>query len=228
MATRAIIFDLDDTLYPERSYVLSGFDAVAAAFTGRLNPPFDLVRRMRQLSESPQRRRVFNVVCAEAGVADPEACAAEMVHAYRNHRPAISLFPDADAALRRYRRRYRLGLISDGYLAAQNAKLDALGIRDCFDAIILTDQWGPEFWKPHPRAFHAVMDQFELAPWALMYVSDNPAKDFVAPNRLGWQTVCVKRPGGVYAGESPSAGGRPASTISTLDQLDGVLGPSAS
>ena len=228
MAIRAIIFDLDDTLYPERSYVLSGFDAVAAAFTGRLNPSFDLAQRMRELSESPHRRRVFNVVCAEAGVADADACAAEMVQAYRNHRPMISLFPDAEAALRRYRGQYRLGLISDGYLAPQDAKIDALGIRDRFDAVILTDQWGREFWKPHPRAFQVVMDQFELEPAALTYVSDNLAKDFVAPNRLGWRTVCVRRPGGVYVGESPPAGGSPASTILTLDALDGVLGPGAS
>ena len=219
MIVRAVIFDLDDTLYPEWSYVLSGFRAVASAFAPRLNPRFDLLHRMRELADSPDRRRVFNVVCAEAGVSDPDACAAEMVETYRTHTPTITLFSDAEAALKRFHGRYRLGLISDGFLATQNAKIDALGIRGLFDLILLTDEWGREFWKPHPRAFETTMAHFGLEPGAFVYVSDNPAKDFLAPNALGWHTVRIRRPGGVYAGEVAPPGGEPQHTIATLDEL---------
>jgi putative hydrolase of the HAD superfamily len=223
MPIRAVVFDLDDTLYPERAYVESGFAAVARAFSDRLNAPFDLLDRMKALAASPDRGRVFNMVCAEARAENPDAMVAQMVDAYRRHVPSITLFPDADAALARLRGRYRLALISDGYLAAQNAKLDALGIRPIFDAVYLTDEWGREFWKPHPRAFEAVMRQFALPGSACAYVSDNPAKDFVAPNALGWRTVRVLRPGGVYADAAVPTGGIASATISSLDALETVL-----
>jgi putative hydrolase of the HAD superfamily len=33
-----------------------------------------------------------------------------------------------------------------------------------------------------------------------VYAADNPAKDFVAPHRLGWQTIRVRRQGGLHCG----------------------------
>jgi putative hydrolase of the HAD superfamily len=178
---------------------------------------------MRALAGSPDRRRVFNVLCAEAGVADPDAVAAEMVDTYRRHMPNITLFPDAEAALARMRGRYRLALISDGPLVSQNAKIDALGVRPAFEAVYLTDAWGREFWKPHPRAYETVMQQFTLPGAACAYVSDNVAKDFVAPNSLGWQTIRILRPGGVYADATAPPGGEPSVAIASLDALDAVL-----
>ncbi|MBN1513573.1 MAG: HAD family hydrolase [Phycisphaerae bacterium] len=223
MPIRAVAFDLDDTLYPEHAYVESGFAAVARAFADRLAAPFDLLDRMKALAASPDRGRVFNMICAEARVAEPDALAAEMVDAYRRHVPNITLFPDAAAALARLHGRYRLALISDGYAVSQNAKLDTLGIRPAFDAVYLTDDWGRQFWKPHPRAFEAVMQRFALPAPACAYVSDNPAKDFVAPNALGWRTVRVLRPGGVYADATAPPGGEPSATVPSLDVLEAVL-----
>jgi putative hydrolase of the HAD superfamily len=223
MTTRAIIFDLDDTLYPERSYAFSGFDEVARAFAVRLNASFDLVPRMRDLFDTPQRGRVFDVIVQEAGRADAAQLVTEMIDVYRRHHPRITPYPDAAAALDRCRDRYRLGLLSDGHLAAQEAKIDALGIRDRFDAIVLTDRWGREFWKPHPRGYQEITRRLNVPAAQCTYVSDNPAKDFLAPNHLGWLTVRVRRPDGVYAGEQPPANGEPAHTISTLDELDAAL-----
>jgi putative hydrolase of the HAD superfamily len=223
MTIRAIIFDLDDTLYPERGYAFSGFDAVARAFAPRLQAPFDLARRMRELFDTPQRGRVFDVIAQEAGRADAAQLVPEMINVYRRHHPQITLYSDAAAALDRCRDRYRLGLLSDGHLVAQEAKIDALSIRDRFDAIILTDRWGREFWKPHPRGYQEMTRRLNVPATQCAYVSDNPAKDFIAPNQLGWLTVRVRRSDGVYIGEQPPAGGEPAHTIPTLDELDAVL-----
>lgn len=223
MTIRAIIFDLDDTLYPERSYAFSGFDEVARAFGARLNASFDLVRRMCDLFDTPQRRSVFDVICQETGRADAAELVPEMIEVYRRHHPRITLYPDGAAALDRYRQRYRLGLLSDGHLGAQEAKIDALGIRDRFNAIILTDRWGREFWKPHPRGYQEITRRLNVSAAQCAYVSDNPAKDFIAPNQLGWRTVRIRRPDGIYVNEQSPANGEPAHTIPTLDELDVVL-----
>ncbi|MCH7527275.1 MAG: HAD family hydrolase [Planctomycetes bacterium] len=215
----AIVFDLDDTLYPEREYAFSGYEAVASAFGDVLKGLFDAARRLRQLFDTPDRGRVFNVVLAELNVADPEPIVRRMIETFRNHKPRINLHPDADAALARFRPRYKLGVISDGYSTAQHAKIEALSIRSRVDEIIVTDDWGREFWKPHPRAFEEIARRLKVTPPNCAYVSDNPAKDFIAPNALGWKTVFVNRPDGVHTQNAPPQGGEPQRTIATLDEL---------
>jgi putative hydrolase of the HAD superfamily len=218
---RAIVFDLDDTLYPEREFVFSGYRAVADAFAERLNASFDLLRRMGQLFETPDRGRVFNVLVAEAGIVGDRAddLVREMIATYRTHQPRIRLHSDADAALTRLRGVYRLGLLSDGPLQMQNNKIDALGLCDRLDEIVLTDQWGREFWKPHHRGFEEISRRLGVPPTECLYVADNPAKDFIAPIALGWRTICVKRPGGIYTDRRPPEGGAPGAVIDTLNGL---------
>jgi putative hydrolase of the HAD superfamily len=218
---QAIVFDLDDTLYPERQFVFSGYRAVADAFSRRLDASFDLMTRMGELFDTPDRSRVFNVIVGEAGVppADADALVAEMIATYRSHRPQIQLHPDADTALTRLRGRFRLGLISDGPLEMQNNKIDALGLRSRFDEIILTDKWGSQYWKPHPRAFEEMARRLAVPPQCCLYVADNPAKDFVAPNALGWRTLWIKRPGSLYADRPAPNNGAPHATIDTLNAL---------
>ncbi|HUU83756.1 MAG TPA: HAD family hydrolase [Phycisphaerae bacterium] len=217
----AIVFDLDDTLYPERDFVFSAYRAVADAFARPLHVPFDLLQRMQELFDTPDRGRVFNVILAQAGVTGPRADAllADMIATYRTHEPRIRLHPDADHALTRFRAGHRLGLISDGPLEMQKNKVGALGLPDRLDEIILTDQWGREFWKPHPRAFEEMSQRLGLPPDQCAYVADNPAKDFVAPASLGWRTVCIRRPGGIYADQKPARGTRIDQVIESLNVL---------
>ncbi len=217
--TRAIIFDLDDTLYPERAYAFSGFDAVSSAFTTRLNAGFDLAARMRRLFDTPDRSRVFNAVVHQCNAPHPDALVAEMIDVFRRHHPRITLHPDADAALTRLKPSHKLGLITDGYAVTQHAKIDALELRPRVDAIIVTDDLGREFWKPHPRAFQEIADRLSVNPRHCTYVADNPAKDFVAPNALGWHTVLIHRPNAVHAQNPTAPTGAPRQTTTTLQSL---------
>ena len=219
-STRAIVFDLDDTLYPERAFAFSGYEAVAREFADRLGAPTGaLVSRMRELFDTPDRGRVFDVVVTEASAADVEGLVPAMIETFRTHSPIISLHSDADAALTRLGRHCRLGLISDGPLQMQNNKIDALDLRPRFNEIILTDEWGREYWKPHPRAFEEMSRRLGVPPAACTYVADNPAKDFLAPNALGWQTVFVRRLDGIYANLPAPERGQAGSVVATLDAL---------
>jgi len=134
--------------------------------------------------------------------------------------PNIDLFEDVDRALRHWRSGHRLALISDGPLAMQQNKVDALGLADRLDLIILTDQWGREFWKPHPRAFETVQKTWGLEGAACLYVGDNVEKDFFAPLRLGWRTARVRRPGGIYEKAVADQAARPEFEVRRLDEID--------
>lgn len=219
---QAIIFDVDDTLYPERDYVFSGYRAVGAAFADRLDVNADeLAARMRALFDTPDRRRVFNAIVADAGVApaDADALVQEMVATYRGHMPEIALDPEARELLLDLHDRVALGAISDGYLDVQQRKVDALELAELLDEIVLTDTWGREFWKPHARAFEEIAARLCVAHDRCVYVGDNLAKDFVAPNQLGWQTVLLNRPDRVHGANEAPDNGAPQHTITLLAQL---------
>lgn len=220
---QAIVFDLDDTLYPERAYAMSGFAAVAAAFADRLGDPQETTARMRALFDTEQRPRVFNAILAERGLSKDADIIRAMINAYRAHRPTIALHGDADAALIRLRPDYKLGLITDGPAVQQWAKIDALGLRDRLDEIIVTDDLGPGFAKPHPKAFELICERLDVPHDTCAYVADNVAKDFVAPNALGWRTVRVVREDGIYRDAIPAEGGVARSTIDGHDQIEDVL-----
>ncbi|NLX24037.1 MAG: HAD family hydrolase [Phycisphaerae bacterium] len=217
---RAVVFDLDDTLYSERSFAFSGFEAVAAWLSARWPCRFDPAVRMKELFETDSRPRVFNELLRELGCPHGEEWVPAMVECYRTHRPGIVLHPDAEAALSRWGGCVPLGLISDGPEAVQRRKVEALGLATRIEHIILTDQWGPAFWKPHPRAFGIMQERLGCAGLACVYIGDNPGKDFLAPRRLGWQTVQVCRSGGLYGQVQAPEGGEPACRVSSLDELE--------
>ena len=216
---RLIVFDLDDTLYPERDYVQSGFEAVARAFDAELQPTFDLATQMKQAFESGDRSRVFDSILTDLHRPHDPTLIQRMVEVYRNHQPRIRLFADADAALDRLASCFKLALLSDGYLAAQRPKVDALGLAQRLDSIVLTDELGRDYWKPDPRAFQRLAADLELSGPQCAYVADNSSKDFVAPNQLGWRSVMVRRSGALYANLPAPAGGQPQVVIDSLDRL---------
>ncbi len=220
---QAVIFDLDDTLYPEKSYTFSGYRAVAHAHSDILGDPEDTHRRMCELFDSPDRAKVFNVLLEEAGISDPAPKIAEMIESFRAHVPTIEFFPDAANVLKELRPNYQLGIISDGYLVAQQNKVAALRLAANIDEIILTDELGREFWKPHAKAFKQIAERLNTEHHACVYVADNLAKDFVAPNALGWQSIFVDRPEAIHRSNQPPDGGNPRHTIKTLAELPTLL-----
>lgn len=219
----AVVFDLDDTLYAEREYAYSGFAAVAQAFADRLGDPRDATARMRRLFDSEHRPRVFNSLLSELGLNEEFKLAAAMIEVYQAHRPTIRLYDDAEEILKKLRPEYRLGLLTDGRFSTQGLKIDALGLRGRFDAILITTELGPGFGKPSPRPFEFISTRLQVVGSRSVYVADNPAKDFVAPNALGWMTVQIRRTDGVYADQKPAPGGEPHQVIDTMNRLVNLI-----
>ena len=220
---KAVIFDLDDTLYPERAYAFSGFAAVATAFKDLLGDPTETTEQMEQLFDSKHRRRVFDELLSQRGLPGDQQLIDRMIETYRTHRPKITLYSDADRILTHLRGRYKLGLISDGPSVSQWAKIDALGLRSRLDEIIITSDLGPEYAKPNPAAFEQMAKRLDVEASTCVYVGDNPAKDFIASNILGWTTIQITRPDGIYRGVCPPEAAEAQRIIDTLDSLSEIL-----
>ena len=145
---QAIVFDLDDTLYPEVQFVQSGYRAVAERFADRLGPPEATLADLLAIFDSPDRSRAFNALLEHRSLPDDAELIKAMVATYRTHAPALTLHADAAAVLDRLTGRYPLGLITDGPLATQRAKFDALPLGSRFAAVVFTDELGPGRAKP--------------------------------------------------------------------------------
>ena len=122
--------------------------------------------------------------------------------------------------IKRLAGKFHLAIISDGPQKVQQNKIDALQLQKRFDRIILTDAWGPDFWKPHPRAFQEIERIWDYHSSACLYIADNAQKDFQAPRKLGWNTIQIRRPQGIYANNVPPTAAEPHYIINILDQAD--------
>jgi len=198
-AVRIIVFDLDDTLYPERQYVRSGFRAVSTFLQEAGIVKLDVFPSMWSLFVADERASIFNRVLEDCGIAPAQNLIDSLIAVYRSHQPDITLYPDARAVLDYFYKRRMLALLSDGHAQTQTLKLAALNIARYFDTAVLTDELGRDCWKPSPAGFEKIMRTLGGIPAAYVYIADNPLKDFAAPRSLGWHTMCVRRPGGVYS-----------------------------
>ena len=187
---RGVVFDLDDTLYSEKQYVLSGFQAVAEY----LGSP-EYTKKLWGYFEAG--KRAFDALLAEIGRRDEiEKC----LKVYREHSPRISLYKGIPELLEAIRRaNVKVGIITDGRVVGQNAKIESLGLSPLADDIIITDELGGvNFRKPNDISFRIMQTRWQIPFEEMVYIADNPEKDFQAPRQLGMRTILFHNGDGLY------------------------------
>jgi len=220
----AVIFDLDDTLYPERDYVLSGLEAVAAWAEVNLGIPREEgLAELWRLFEDGVRGHIFDG-WLESRDLESNGWIRQMVQVYREHNPSIEPYSGVPELLQRLRSSYCLGLVSDGYVEVQRKKLASLKLTPLFHVLVFSDEWGEEAWKPDRRPFETVLERLGTKGLEAVYVADNPNKDFIGARQLSMWTVRIRRPEGLYSHvEPPSTEHAPDAEIETLDRLEATL-----
>ena len=192
MSIRAILFDLDDTLYPEHEFVESGFHTVARHLVDLSGRGYDeMYQRLMTLLEERGRGCVFDLVLDELGLCD-DVNVARSVYLYRTHTPIINPYPEAVSLLRDIRARaIAVGLITDGMGSVQRRKIEALDIQSLFDLIICTDEIGPDYWKPSPLPYELALQTFGISPAEAVYIGNDVSKDFAGANQIGMTTIQI-------------------------------------
>lgn len=221
---QAIVFDLDDTLYPEYDYVLSGFRAIAEWIAPKINvPSHQVFAELQGLYNAGVRGTTFNQWLDQRELNIEEWLDA-LITVYREHVPSLTPFPEVPALLDTFRRGYQIGLISDGYLEVQKKKFEALGLASFFDVVIYSDQWGRTAWKPSRKPYEAVLEKLSVSAAKAIYVGDNPTKDFIGAREVGLFTVWCCRQTGEYDRLMPPTKAHAADlTINSLAQLEALL-----
>lgn len=223
MVVTGVVFDMDDTLYLERDYVKSGFQAVARHVAPEDHAPVFEV--MWGMFESGVRGDTFNQMLDQFPDVKARFSIPELVEVYRNHAPEITIIPAMRALLDELRNQgVKLGLLSDGPLVSQQAKVDALGVAALVEHVVLTDAMGREYWKPNPAGFEQLAEALGVPHASLAYIGDNPTKDFIGPNNLGWDTIRLRLSGQLREQEEPGPGtAQPGHEVNSIEALGELL-----
>jgi len=178
-----VVFDLDDTLYPELSYLQSAYRAIAAALSSH-HGLTDVYPQM--LAWWQQGANVFENLIATWQL---PLTVDQLLAQYRNHVPQIQLDEAVRQTLTRLAPTAVLGLITDGRSLTQRHKIQALGLSAWMSPadLLISEETG--YAKPSEMPYRHFMEAYPASTY--YYIADNPQKDFVAPNHLGWTTVCL-------------------------------------
>lgn len=195
---RVICFDLDDTLYKEIDYLKSAYREIAEYAAGQCTGCSDSVCFLtikaynRMLDAYREGLNAFEELNMFLGLELPIS---DYLYIYRNHKPKIVLSEDVVQTLDELQAEgVRLGLITDGRSVQQRNKMEALGLGSWIDEkdMVISEEFGSE--KPALANYEYFMECYPECH-DFTYVGDNLKKDFIAPNALGWQTVCLKDDG---------------------------------
>ncbi|WP_037677621.1 HAD family hydrolase [Streptomyces griseus] len=231
MSIRAVVWDVDDTLFDYTTADREGMRGHLSAeglLEGYDTPEAALVRWREvtdrqwarfsagELTWEEQRRdrvRVF------LGRRMTDAEADDWFQRYIGHYEAAwALFPDVLPVLDALAVSHRHAVLSNSSIHVQDHKLRVLGVHDRFEAILCAAELGVS--KPEAAAFLAACEALGLPPHEVAYVGDHPEIDGQGSADAGLLSVWIDRYGGTATVELPSGRHR----IASLAELPAILG----
>lgn len=178
MVERVWVFDLDDTLYAEYDYMVSGYQHIISLVQQVYGKAINVELLLQWWHED--RNSVFQRLVEQIGL--PLSVIESLVWAYRNHQPNIALYPDAALLIKQIQGKEPYFIVTDGRSMAQRFKVLSLELAP--EQLFVSEELGES--KPYTSAFDSIQQRYTNAN--ILYFADNPKKDFIRPNQLGWQT----------------------------------------
>jgi putative hydrolase of the HAD superfamily len=175
-----LVLDLDDTLYKEADYVLSGLTFIIERIEEIKK--CSIRKDVLQFKQHEPNGDVLEYICEVSGL--PVSAKESLLWLYRLHTPTISLQSEVSEWVNECKDLYHaIAILTDGRSITQRLKARALDLQDI--PIFISEDWGSE--KPDPKRFIAIQELWKDKQY--IYVGDNCAKDFLAPNSLEWITI---------------------------------------
>lgn len=215
-----IIFDLDDTLYEEISFVKGGIKSVAGFLEKEYMINYEY--SYKQLSDilfKFGRGKIFDIFLKNEKIFS-KSLTKKCINIYRSHEPNIKLYKSAIKILEKFRP-YNIYLVTDGNKLVQARKVKSLNIEKYFKRIFITHRYGIKNSKPSLHCFNLIK-KIEDCNWSdLVYIGDNPSKDFISLNKIGAKTIRLSR--GPYANINAKEGYDANVSIKDLAELPKAL-----
>lgn len=201
---RAVLVDLDDTLYPQERFLDVAWRAVADRGAALGVDRTGLLLALRATAvEGSARGGIIDRSLDRVGA--PADLVPALLDAFRGVRPErLEPYPGVVAALRSLRGRVPVAIVTDGEVTGQRRKVAALGIADLVDAVVYSDAAGRDHRKPDPRPFTDALGLLGASPREAVMIGDRPDKDVAGAVGIGMRAVRVRT--GEYAGRADDPG----------------------
>ena len=194
MIKKVVCFDLDDTLSKEIEYLKSAYKEIAYNAADQCKGCSDTVyilaaKAYEEMYSAYQKgENAFERLNAFMRIKVPVKVYLDI---YRSHNPQLELSDETTSTLTTLKDAgYILGLITDGRSLQQRNKIKAYGLSTYIadENIVISEEFGSE--KPTLANYEFFMKRYPSST-EFVYVGDNVKKDFLAPNNLGWNTICL-------------------------------------
>jgi putative hydrolase of the HAD superfamily len=209
---QAILFDLDDTLYDLRSY-----------WRGRLGRALDSLRAQQPdldrdvLLRSAMDERVYIEhwpdFLRRQGLVDEMLIAQSHDIFRRDWFKQMTLYDDAIHTLEALRKRFRLGLITNGPSAIQRPKIDHFELVNYFDVLLVSGEVGID--KPDPAIFALALSQIGVDAREALFVGDSPEHDMRGAKAAGMDFVWMN----AHSDTLPEGFAQPHAIIRRISEL---------
>ena len=184
-----IVFDLDDTLYDETTYVNSGFKAVAEYLSEKYELPAKTIFSQLVKELNNGRGSIFDSVLKQNNIYS-KALVKKCVVVYHVHTPKIKLWESGKKCLERFKK-YPVYIVTDGNKIVQHNKIKALGVDKKVKHYYITHRHGVHNAKPSTYCFLKICEKEKTTPDQVVYIADNLSKDFVGIKKSGFKTIQV-------------------------------------
>jgi putative hydrolase of the HAD superfamily len=220
---RAVIFDLDDTLY----------DCSGTLSLNRRKELAKVLSRYKGCSEGEaleflQRDESVRKFGRYEGLAHRLGLPTEFIKELQCllQRPPeldrIKLFPDVGPTMQTLRERgIKVFLVTSGNLEEQEAKLNHLGLRPLMDEVIIVKRGGEGQAKG--KCFQLLLEKYDLSPQEVLCVGDRIEDELSAARAIGMPTVMLRH-GQHYQrfASSPNNDMAPDFLINSIGELLGL------
>jgi putative hydrolase of the HAD superfamily len=227
---RAVLFDVDDTLFDrERAQeeilhlivqelpdIFAGIDSKVIADAFRESDRLALQEFDSGIYGDLLRIRRSETFLRLLGL--NEDSAGKITTMYVEAYPAVNApVKDSKLVVETLAKRYRLGIVSNGFPDVQYRKLETLGIRHLFDCVVLSEESGVR--KPDPEIFWKAANLLANDPQECLHVGDSYNADILGAKGAGMQ-ACWFNPYGLHL---PRVDPKPDLEISALNEILGIL-----
>ncbi len=201
---KLIIIDLDDTLYSEKDFVISGFRHASKLISNRI-PQISEADIFNNLNKSFDMgsKKVFDLLIEHFSI-QKLLNVPDLVSSYKYHLPNIRPFDDVITFLTKVKNKgIHLVLLTDGDVKQQTNKVTALKLESYFDEIFYSDSYGVDKRKPNSFLYSKILTKYNLNAFSVLNIGDNPSKDFYVNKSLGIFSIQIIRHNAIYACKFP-------------------------
>ena len=225
---RAILFDLDDTLFDHRRCAREALKAVHQAhrcFAARSFDDFERAHAEQlealhadvlggRIDLDAARVERFRRLFASADADERHAAAAAAVYRHR-YVAARQAIPGAQLLLTRLRRHARIAVVSNNLLAEQREKMRQCGLDGCVDALVVSEETG--MLKPDPEMFRIALERVGAQAHEALMIGDSWSADIEGARAAGIPAIWFNPRG--LPSPDPAAGVPELRSLEPVDEV---------